>query len=129
VSAARSLLPRGGEETHLGTVRIDRLKRRASVGGEELYLSEREFGLLAALAADPRKTLTYEQLEAELFVKAPRGSRRLLDAAAVRLRRKLELRGAEALIAPIHGVGFRFFASAEASAPAEREPAGPGGAL
>jgi len=98
----------------LGALQIDTEARSARVEDAELYLSEPEFRLLAALAKDPHRTLTYEELESDVFDRRPAGGRRLLDAAAARLRRKLELRGAGALIASCPGVGFRLFESAEA---------------
>ena len=127
MSAATAALP----APTLDSLVIDVEARSASVDGGELYLSESEFRLLAALAEDPHRTLTYEELEPEVFTGQPGGGRRLIDAAAARLRRKLELRGAGALIAPGRGVGFRLFESAEPerSDPDEREAAGIGGAL
>ncbi len=114
----------------LDSLVIDAEARSASVGGAELYLSESEFGLLAALAEDPHRTLTYEELEPEISAGRPGGGRRLVDAAAARLRRKLELRGVGALIAPCRGVGFRLLETAEPgqSDPDERGAAGIGGA-
>lgn len=97
----------------LGSLAIDVQARSARVEGSELYLSEPEFRLLAALAKDPHRTLTYEELVSDVFDRRPAVGRRLVDAAAARLRRKLELRGAGALIASYPGVGFRLFERAE----------------
>lgn len=87
---------------------IDRPGRRASVDGGELYLNEREFTLLDALAAAAGQIVTYDQLLGEVFAGAAGMNRCLLDANAARLQRKLELRGALASIAACSGVGFRF---------------------
>ena len=104
----------------LSGISVDALARRATVCGEELYLSEREFRLLAAMLGDPQRTFTYEELIVELFAEAPGVTRRVLDMTAARLRRKLELRGAPGLIAPCRGVGFRFVESTGQMQPERR---------
>lgn len=131
--------PAAAPTSVLAALSIDSLRRRASVRGAELYLSEREFALLAALASEPERTLTYEELIGEVFAGAPGVSRRVVDANAARLRRKLELRGMPGLIAPCQGVGFRFGENpdpaegpgasvASGTAVGELEPAAAGGA-
>lgn len=85
---------------------IDRRARSAAFAGGELYLSAREFDLLAALVRDPTRIVTYEELIDEVFAGAAGVSRRVVDANAARLRRKLDLRGAPGLLARRQGVGF-----------------------
>lgn len=91
----------------LSALTIDRRLRCADVAGEELYLSEGEFELLLALADAPECIVTYEELGCNAFAAAPGMSGRLIDSHALRLRRKLELRGLRNLIIPYQGVGFR----------------------
>lgn len=102
--------PRSGARAHgtLASVEIDHRRRRASVKGVELYLSDGEFRLLAALAKEPARILTYKDLLEETFAGAPGGSRRTIDSHAARLRRKLELRGMPNMITRFHQLGFRF---------------------
>jgi DNA-binding response OmpR family regulator len=120
--------PVGGRSGALDALAIDHPRRRAAVGDSELYLRGREFDLLAALASDPERVFTYEELFGEVLGGAPGVSRRVLDACAVRLRRKLELRGLAGLVAPCRGVGFRFLGPppagrASAAAPRARAEA------
>ncbi len=103
--------PGAGSEGVLARLSIDLRARRAVVGEGELYLSAREFDLLVALVRDPERTITYEELIGEVFAGAAGVSRRMVDANAARLRRKLELRGAPGLLGRRQGVGFCLLAS------------------
>ena len=94
-------------------IELDSWRRAASVAGEELYLSDREFTLLAALVAEPGRGLTYEELLGETFAGAPGVGRGVLDATADRLRRKLELRGAGGLVVACGEGGYRLSDSIE----------------
>lgn len=108
---------------------IDYERRSASFNDLNLYLTEREFALLVALAASPERTLDYEELLVDVFPGHAGPSRRILDAVASRLRRKLEIRGAKGLIAPSRGVGFRLAeTTTEEQCPeAQAQPVGTGG--
>lgn len=91
----------------LGALEVDPTCRRASVAGAELYLSEGEFKLLAALAAEPGREFSYEQLLAEPFAGAPGVCVRTIVSYGERLARKLELRGAADQLCAEAGVGLR----------------------
>lgn len=93
-------------EPVLGSLAIDPISRRASVAGAELYLSEGEFMLLAALADEPGRTFSYEELLADTFAGMRGVSVRTIDAYRERLSRKLELRGMRGRLSCEAGVGL-----------------------
>jgi two-component system, OmpR family, response regulator BaeR len=101
----------------LGDLRIDSERRRASVAGAELYLSEAEFRLLAALAAEPGRFFSAEALMAEVFAGVPGLSPHTVERCAQRLARKLELRGVEGELRCEAGGGLRLKASGGEAAP------------
>lgn len=101
----------------LGALEVDPTCRRASVAGAELYLSEGEFKLLAALAAEPGRAFSYKELLAGTFAGAPGVSVRTIASYGDRLSRKLELRGMAGWLCAEAGVGMRL-------EPACRETAG-----
>ncbi len=90
----------------LGALAIDLEARSASVEGAELYLSEAEFTLLAALATEPGRLFTPAELLEAHFSGMPGVSIARIERLAERLARKLELRGAEGLLRAEPGVGL-----------------------
>jgi DNA-binding response OmpR family regulator len=91
----------------LGALVIDVDGRRASVASAELYLSEAEFKLLAALAAEPGRLFSREELQMEVFAGSPGASVPTIERYARRLGRKLELRGLEGWLRFEAGTRFR----------------------
>jgi DNA-binding response OmpR family regulator len=91
----------------LGALAIAPAHRRASFGGEDLYLSDREYTLLAALAAAPGRVFCHEELLAEAFAGAPGVGRRAIERYAERASRKLALRGGGLRVESVAGVGLR----------------------
>ena len=85
----------------LGALEIDEVRRSASVNGAELYLSEAEFGLFSALAAEPGRLFTHAELGEVCFEGVLR-----IERCAERVARKLELRGMEGRLRCEHGVGL-----------------------
>jgi two-component system, OmpR family, response regulator len=90
-----------------GTLAIDAEARSASVEGGELYLSEAEFSLLSALAAEPGRLFTHAELLEACLSGVPGSSVGRIERLAQRLERKLELRGAAGLLRREPGVGFQ----------------------
>ena len=86
---------------------IDCKRRKATVGETNLWLTTREFDLLARLATDPQRVFSTGELVDDLFGNAPGVTRRTVDSYATRLRRKLELCGMPGMVANCWGVGFR----------------------
>jgi DNA-binding response OmpR family regulator len=90
----------------IGPLELDPLARQVWVHGESVALSKKEFALLRALAAEPTRVFTREELLRGVWgFKAP-GATRTLDSHASRLRGKLAKHG-EKFIVNVWGVGYR----------------------
>ena len=69
-------------------------------------LSQKEFALLRALAAQPTRVFTKEELLRDVWGFRSLGSTRTLDSHACRLRQKLAVQG-DSLVVNVWGVGYR----------------------
>jgi two-component system response regulator RegX3 len=98
----------------VGPVRVDPARRAASVGGEELDLTRKEFELLALLASEAGSVISRERLIDEVWDTNWFGSTKTLDVHVSSLRRKL---GDDSqnprFIHTVRGVGFRFASADE----------------
>jgi DNA-binding response OmpR family regulator len=106
-----ALLRRAGERTTHGLVRvgelaIDPVSRDVRVRGERVGLSQKEFALLLALAAEPTRVFTKEELLRDVWDYRSMGRTRTLDSHACRLRHKLGARG-DRFVVNVWGVGYR----------------------
>ena len=90
----------------VGPLELDPLGRQVWLHGEEIQLSKKEFALLRALAAEPTRVFTREELLRGVWGYQSIGTTRTLDSHAARLRRKLRSRG-DGLIVNVWGVGYR----------------------
>jgi DNA-binding response OmpR family regulator len=98
----------------LGELRIDPASREVWVGERAVELSAKEFALLHALAADPTRVFTIEELLRDVWGFKLMGSTRTLDSHASRLRRKLMPgSGGRRWIVNVWGVGYRLTDRAE----------------
>jgi DNA-binding response OmpR family regulator len=96
------------DHLRVGNLLIDRRARSASVDGRPLDLSAKEFALLDALARDPRRVLTKQELLRDVWGYLSAGRTRTVDSHASRLRRKLAAGGAgNRYVANVWGVGYR----------------------
>ncbi len=86
----------------VGPLTIEPERHRASLSGEPLELSQREFGLLLALARSAGKTVTRTQLELSLFNQGSELESNVLEVYVHNLRKKI---GASR-IRTIRGVGY-----------------------
>ena len=102
----RTMSRPGAGKLRVGSLEFDPLSRRVWVHGEELALSNKEFGLLRALAADPTRVFTREELLRTVWGFRTLGATRTLDSHAFRLRRKLNRKG-DRFIVNVWGVGYR----------------------
>ena len=102
----RRTAPPDREAVEAGPVRIDLATRRVTARGAEVHLSGKEYELLVALAADPTRVFTKEQLLRDVWGFRSIGRTRTLDSHASRLRRKLAAVGADAVL-NVWGVGYR----------------------
>jgi DNA-binding response OmpR family regulator len=97
---------RGQGVLQVGELRIDPVAREVRVGERQVELSAKEFALLRALAAEPTRVFTKEELLRDVWGFKLMGSTRTLDSHASRLRRKLGLSGRRWVI-NVWGVGYR----------------------
>ena len=102
----RRTSPSRREVVEAGPIRIDRATRRVSVNETAVHLSGKEYELLLALAADPTRVYTKEQLLRDVWGFRSIGRTRTLDSHASRLRRKLAAAGADA-VGNVWGVGYK----------------------
>jgi DNA-binding response OmpR family regulator len=90
----------------LGDLFIDPSRREVRVGDREVQLANKEFSLLRALAADPYRVFTKEDLLREVWGFRSMGRTRTLDSHASRLRRKLDPEKGRYVV-NCWGVGYR----------------------
>lgn len=91
-----------------GRVDIDPSARAVAVDGKPVRLSRLEYELLSALAAEPGRVFTREELLRGVWGFRALGTTRTLDSHASRLRRKLGAGGG--VIVNVWGVGYRLAA-------------------
>ena len=90
----------------VGDVFIDPSRRAVRVGNREVDLANKEFALLLALASDPARVFTKEELLRDVWGFRSMGRTRTLDSHASRLRRKLDPEAGRYVI-NVWGVGYR----------------------
>jgi DNA-binding response OmpR family regulator len=103
----RSALRPGAGRLKVGLLEVDPLARRVELDGRPLSLSKKEFALLRALAVEPTRVFTREELLRGVWGYRDLVPTRTLDSHASRLRRKLADAGAPGLIVNVWGVGYR----------------------
>ncbi len=91
----------------LGPLMIDPTEHRASWDEAEITLTATEFQMLLALARQPRRVFTRDDLMRSVYPPGIHVSDRTLDSHMRHVRAKLSKAGAERLIETVHGVGFR----------------------
>jgi DNA-binding response OmpR family regulator len=116
-----ALLRRTGERVlsglvSVGELQIDPVSRDVRVGGERAVLSQKEFALLLALAAQPTRVFTKEELLRDVWGYRAMGRTRTLDSHACRLRTKLAAAGGQYVV-NVWGVGYRLVDGRPAGAP------------
>lgn len=87
-----------------GALRIDPGAREVTVDGQAVELSRTEFDLLDTLAAQPRMTLSRQQLLEAVWGEGWFGDDHVIDVHMSNLRKKL---GNPAYVATIRGYGYR----------------------
>jgi DNA-binding response OmpR family regulator len=80
--------------------------REVRLRGRRVDLSQKEFALLQALAADPTRVFTKEELLRDVWGFRSLGTTRTLDSHACRLRQKLGGEG-DRFVVNVWGVGYR----------------------
>ncbi len=90
----------------IGELIIDPASREVIVHGARADLSQKEFALLRALAAEPTRVFTKEELLRSIWGYRSMGTTRTLDSHACRLRQKLAING-DRFVVNVWGVGYR----------------------
>jgi DNA-binding response OmpR family regulator len=111
VGRVGALLRRTHRRTGLGNLRVGALEidppsREVRLRGRRVALSQKEFALLRALAAEPTRVFTKEELLRDVWGFRAMGSTRTLDSHACRLRHKLAGDG-DRFVVNVWGVGYR----------------------
>jgi len=107
----RALLRRADRRRRLGRLRVGELEvdppsREVRLRDRRIELSQKEFALLRALASDPTRVFTKEELLRDVWGFRAMGSTRTLDSHACRLRQKLG-RDGDRFVVNVWGVGYR----------------------
>lgn len=92
--------------TRVGDLVIDPVRHRVTVGERVVPLSKKEFALLRALAANPTRVYTKEELLKDIWAFKGNSKTRTLDSHASRLRRKLDPEAGRFII-NCWGIGYR----------------------
>jgi DNA-binding response OmpR family regulator len=90
----------------IGELTVDAVRRRVRVGDREVPLANKEFALLRALASEPHRVFTKDELLRDVWGFKSQGRTRTLDSHASRLRRKLDPDGAR-YVFNCWGIGYR----------------------
>jgi DNA-binding response OmpR family regulator len=90
----------------VGSLEIDPLSRQVWLCGQPLTLSKKEFALLRALASEPTRVFTREELLRGVWGFRAIGTTRTLDSHAYRLRKKVNSAG-DRFVVNVWGVGYR----------------------
>jgi DNA-binding response OmpR family regulator len=102
----RSRLRPGRGVLRVGDLCVDPAAREVRLRGRRIELSQKEFALLRALAAEPTRVLTKAELLRDVWGYRTLGTTRTLDSHACRLRTKLGLEG-DHFVVNVWGVGYR----------------------
>lgn len=108
--------PASDEVVTAGPIVVDLGRREVTVHGKPVYLSRREFDLLACLLSPPGQVRTRDELIDRLWAGRDLSDSRTLDTHVRRLRMKLERDPSRPEhLRTVRGVGFRFDAGPEGS--------------
>jgi DNA-binding response OmpR family regulator len=102
----RSRLRPGRGVLRVGDLSVDPASREVRLRGRRIDLSQKEFALLRALAAEPTRVLTKAELLRDVWGYRALGTTRTLDSHACRLRTKLGAAG-DRFVVNVWGVGYR----------------------
>lgn len=92
-----------------GGLVVDLVRHEVRIGGEPVYLTVREFNLLATLIKEPGRAFSRHELLDEAFGFDYEGLERTVDVHIMNLRRKIEPDPAQpTYVQTIQGVGYKF---------------------
>ena len=104
---------RGRGVLRVGELTVDPSTRVVRLGGRRVKLSAKEFALLRALAEDPARVLSKQELLRDVWGYLSPGRTRTLDAHACRLRKKLAAGSGRSWVVNVRGVGYRLIEGPE----------------
>jgi DNA-binding response OmpR family regulator len=90
----------------VGDLEVDPASREVTLRGRRVQLAAKEFALLRALATEPVRVFTKDELLRDVWGFKSRGNTRTLDSHACRLRHKLGVDG-DQFVVNVWGVGYR----------------------
>ncbi len=96
----------GSARIRVGPLELDTVSRQVWLNGGPVALSNKEFSLLRALASEPTRVFTREELLRGVWGFQSLGTTRTLDSHAARLRKKLNATGAR-FVVNVWGIGYR----------------------
>jgi DNA-binding response OmpR family regulator len=102
----RAELRRRPARLRVGDLEVDSAARVVRLRGAPITLSQKEFALVRALASDPTRVFTKDELLRTIWGFRTLGSTRTLDSHACRLRHKLGRFG-DRFVVNVWGVGYR----------------------
>jgi DNA-binding response OmpR family regulator len=119
----RRLEPAGRTAGRLrvGDLEVDASSREVVLRGRRIELSQKEFALLRALASQPTKVWTKEELLRSVWGFRSMGATRTLDSHACRLRQKLGADG-DRFVVNVWGVGYRLVDPPPVADPLREQP-------
>ncbi len=97
---------RGLGALRVGDLTVDPLTRTVRMAGRPIELSAKEFALLQALADQPTRVFTKQELLRDVWGYRSAGNTRTLDAHACRLRKKLGP-SVRPFVINVRGVGYK----------------------
>ena len=99
---------RGPQAVRYGQIELDLAGRRIRLGGADVDLTQREFGLAAVFLQNVGRVLAREELLTSVWARESDVDTRTVDTHASRLRKKLGLAGESGLmLTSVYGQGYR----------------------
>ena len=106
----RRTSPPSPDLIEVGDLAIDRPARVVTVRGEPVHLAGKEFELLVALAGEPTRVFTKDELLRDVWGYRSFTRTRTLDSHVSRLRQKLERAPGDDFVINVWGVGYKLIA-------------------
>jgi len=103
----RRTSPPAAEIVEVGELTVDRSARVVAVRGETVHLAGKEFELLSALAHEPHRVFTKDELLRDVWGYRSFTRTRTLDSHVSRLRHKLERGPGDRFVVNVWGVGYK----------------------
>ena len=103
----RRVAPPAQQRVEVGVLAIDVPARVVTVRGAPVHLAGKEFELLTALATEPKRVFTKDELLRDVWGYRSFTRTRTLDSHVSRLRAKLERNAGDRYVVNVWGVGYK----------------------